>query len=64
LIRYSVPAGRSKALRFRITRKRLRALRRARVKDYRLVAVNSDRGGGTLARDVVTVRRPLARKRR
>jgi hypothetical protein len=63
-IRYSVLPGKSKALRFRITNKRLKALRRARVKDYRLVAVNSDLGGGTQARGVVAVRRPAARKRR
>jgi hypothetical protein len=63
-IRYSVAAGKSKALRFRLTRKRLKALRRSKAKDYRLLAVNSDRGGGTKARGVVSVRRPAARKRR
>ena len=63
-IRYSVGPGKSRALRFRLTKKRLRALRRAKIKDYRLVAVNGDRGGGTEARGAVTVRRPAARKRR
>ena len=62
-VRYSVPAGASKALRFRLTKKRLRVLRRAKVKDYRLVAVNADAAGGTASRTAVSVRRP-ARKRR
>jgi hypothetical protein len=62
-VRYRVAAGSSKALRFRLTKKRLRALRRARVKTYRLVAVNADKGGGTEARTAVTVKRPGRRRR-
>ena len=61
-LRYSVPAGKSKLLRFRLTRKRLKALRRARVKTYGLLALNSARGGDTEARTEVSVRRPAKRK--
>jgi CubicO group peptidase (beta-lactamase class C family) len=67
-LRYSVGAGKSKTLRFRLTKKRLKALRRARTRSYVFSAVNRDSAGGTKAATSVTVRRPARpskhRKRR
>jgi CubicO group peptidase (beta-lactamase class C family) len=57
-VRYDVPAGRSKALRFRLTARRLRALRRAGAMPLAAAALNSDAAGGTATRTPVSVRPP------
>jgi CubicO group peptidase (beta-lactamase class C family) len=57
-VRYAVPAGRAKPLRFRLTKRRLRALRRAGGLLLSASAVNADAAGGTPTRATVRVRRP------
>ena len=54
---YRLAPGHNALLRFRLTRARLSALRRARTATLELVATNRDPGGGTPARLTVTVAR-------
>jgi CubicO group peptidase (beta-lactamase class C family) len=54
---YSVPAGKSRTLRFRLTKRRLRKLRRARTIYVKAVAKNRAQGGSTVTRRAFTVRR-------
>jgi CubicO group peptidase (beta-lactamase class C family) len=56
--RYRIAPGAAKTLRFRLTARRLRALRRSRTADLVLSARNADAAGGALARRRVLVRRP------
>ena len=56
---YRLAPGHNALLRFRLTKARLSALRRARTATLELVATNRDPGGGTPARLAVTVTRPL-----
>jgi CubicO group peptidase (beta-lactamase class C family) len=56
--RYRMAPGTAKTLRFRLTARRLRALRRRRALDLVLAARNADAAGGALARRRVLVRRP------
>jgi CubicO group peptidase (beta-lactamase class C family) len=56
--RYRIAPGASKTVRFRLTARRLRALRRTRTQNLVLSARNADAAGGALARRRVLVRRP------
>jgi CubicO group peptidase (beta-lactamase class C family) len=56
--RYDIAPGGDKTLRFRLTARRLRALRRSRAMDLVLSARNADTVEGALARRRVLVRRP------
>jgi CubicO group peptidase (beta-lactamase class C family) len=62
--RYAVAPGRSRIVRFQLTKKRVRSLRRKRRLVLRLVARNLDATGGTVTRMDVTVLRPKRRKHR
>ena len=53
---YAIPAGRAQTLRFALTAKTLRKLRRARRMTARVATSNSAPGGATPARVSVTVR--------
>ena len=55
---YDVAPGKTKRLRFRLTAKRLRALRRAGKAALDVVATNSDAGGGARSATELTVKRP------
>jgi CubicO group peptidase (beta-lactamase class C family) len=57
-VRYSVAPGKAKRLRFRLTARRLKALRRRGRMTLDLVARNADTAGGTPSQLRVTVRRP------
>ena len=59
--RYTVPAGRSKAVRFRLKRGRLRALRRRGSLAMVFSALNADAAEGTATRQAATVKRPRRR---
>ncbi|HEX6740131.1 MAG TPA: serine hydrolase, partial [Vicinamibacteria bacterium] len=56
--RYSVKAGRSKLVRFKLTRRRMRLIRRRGSSRLMISARDADSGGGTLTRMFATVRRP------
>jgi len=60
--RYDVPAGKARLVRLRLTKRRLRALRRRGALPVDVTALNSDAAGGTPTRLATTVRR--ARRRR
>ena len=60
-LRYSLSPGKSKLVRFRLTARRMRGLRR-RGGTLILAARNSDAGGGTIARERVTLKRLRARR--
>jgi hypothetical protein len=55
--RYSVKAGRSKLVRFKLTRKRMRLIKRRGSSRMMISARDADSGGGTLTRVFVTVKR-------
>jgi CubicO group peptidase (beta-lactamase class C family) len=60
--RYSIKAGKAKLVRFKLTRKRYRLIKKRGRSVLMISARDFDSGGGTLARLHVTVKRP-ARKR-
>jgi len=55
---YRVVPGHSRVLRFRLTARRMRTLRRRESLTLAVVATNADAAGGTPTRDAFTVRRP------
>ena len=63
-LRYDVAPGGTTLLRFRLTARRLRTLKRAGRLTLNVVATNTDAAGGTPAGLAVTVERPLAPRRR
>jgi hypothetical protein len=60
--RYSVKPGKSKLVRFTLTRRRMRVIRRRGRSRLMISARNFDAGGGTLSRRFVTVARPPRRR--
>jgi len=60
--RYSVKPGRSKLVRFKLTRRRMRIIRRRGRSRLMISARDFDSGGGTLSRLFVTVARPARRR--
>ena len=56
--RYDVPAGKAKLIRFRLTRRRMRALRRRGALPVEIAVLNADAAAGTMTRLATTVRRP------
>jgi Beta-lactamase len=62
--RYSVAPGKSTLLRFKLTRKRLRALRRARTMSFDVTARNADSTGGTFTRTDLDIRVPKRVRKR
>ena len=63
-LRYRVSANRARVLRFRLTARRLRKLRRARRLTLVLSATNADAAEGTYSRSELIVRRARARRER
>ena len=63
-LRYDVAPGGTTLLRFRLTARRLRTLKRAGRLTLNVVATNTDAAGGTPAGLTVTVERPLPAHRR
>ena len=61
--RYNATAGAAKVLRFRLTPRRLRRLRRARELTLGITATNTDAAEGTYVRAALGVKRPAARRR-
>lgn len=59
--RYSIKAGKSKLVRFTLTRKRMRLIRKNGKSVLMISARDADSGGGTLTRVHVTVLRPARR---
>jgi CubicO group peptidase (beta-lactamase class C family) len=59
--RYSIKAGKSKLVRFKLTRKRMRLIKKKGKSVLMISARDADSGGGTLSRLHVTVRRPARR---
>ena len=62
--RYSVPAGKSRAIRFRLKRGRLRALKRRGTLGLVFSALNADAAEGTATRLSTAVKRPRRPRRR
>ncbi|HEX2087924.1 MAG TPA: serine hydrolase [Solirubrobacteraceae bacterium] len=62
-VRYDVAPGRVRLLRFRLTSRRLAALRRSRTATVTAVATNADAAQGAPARLAVEVRRPRRARR-
>jgi hypothetical protein len=56
--RYAVPAGQAKLIRLRLTKRRLRALRRRGALPVEVTVLNADAAAGTPTRLSTTVRRP------
>ena len=62
--RYSVAPGKSRLLSFKLTRKRLRALRRKRKMTFDATARNTDTAGGTFTRTDLDIRAPKKVRKR
>ena len=61
--RYRATAGTATVLRFRLTDRRMRRLRRSRELTLAITATNADAAEGTFVRAAFAVKRPLARRR-
>jgi CubicO group peptidase (beta-lactamase class C family) len=60
--RYRIAPGKSKLVRFKLTSRRMKKLRRRGEMPFWLAARNADSGGGTLARVAIHVKRPAAKR--
>jgi hypothetical protein len=63
-VRYAVAPGKSKLLRFTLTKKRQRSLKRKKTLALDVVARNTDAANGTITRLDVTVKRPKPKRHR